>query len=635
MAIRDGDFEVRLGRIRSAGGSRKAVGFLKRIGRSANCRGSRSRGRSQRAISRSAFHRRVTVKASFKRMDAAGASKLRRHLDYIERDGTDRNGGPAQLYSSEGAEADNDDFVERAKHDRHHFRFIVSPEDADELKSLTDFTRDLVSQMERDLGTKLDWLAANHYDTGQPHTHLIIRGRRDDGRDLVIPRDYISRGLRERAQELAELELGPVSEIEGRRRIVRMVNQERLTAIDRAMFRRAHDGVIDLAASAPGGNPWMRQLEKRRLVHLATLGLADALGKGRWRLERTAEATLRRMGERSDIIKAMHRAMRDARVKRPIDGGAVFDPTTAENPFTGAVIAKGVADDVNDRAYLVIDSHEGRPRYVEIGGADTLENFQKGWIVTTAPGNRAPLPSDHTIARIAAANDGCYSAALHRTANRSAQPEFIEAHIRRLEAIRRAGHATRNPDGSWTVPADYLNRAAEFEKSTALQRGAMVQVESRLSLSRMQTAIGATWLDRHLREFDDAPDARGFGAELEMARKARLRFLAERGFVAKDSARLSNQTLDALQVHDLDAAGKTFSDNIGKLYARAPARGRIDGVYREVVDRPSGRFAVIERTKDFTLVPWRDMLERYRGQRISGLIRESSISWKLSRGRNL
>lgn len=632
MARRDGEFEVRLGRIRAASGSKRAVGFLKRVRRSTNFRASRSGGRSQRAVSRSQFHRRVTVKASFKRMDAAGVSKLRRHLDYIERDGTDRNSGPARLYSNDGAEVNKDAFVERAKDDRHHFRFIVSPEDADELKNLTDFTCDLVSQMERDLGTKLDWVAANHYDTGQPHTHLIIRGRRDDGRDLVIPRDYISRGLRERAQELAELELGPVSEIEGRRRMARMVSKDRFTAIDRAMFRRAQDGVIDLAASAPRGKLWMRQLEKRRLAHLATLSLADPLGKGRWRLNENAEAILRRMGERGDIIKAMHRAMGDARVNRAIDAGAVFDPMTEEKPVTGAVIAKGIADDINDRAYLVIDSVEGRPRYVEIAGADNLEDYQNGWIATAALANNAHLPSDRTIAEIAAANNGRYSSAMHKEADRSARPEYIQTHIRRLEAMRRAGHATRLQGGSWTVPADYLTRVADFEKAKAIQRGAIVIVKSRLSLSRMQTVIGATWLDQHLRDFDDMADARGFGAELEAARKARLRFLAERGFIAGDHRRLSRETIDELRKADLDAAGRTLSETICKPYSRAPSRGRIDGVYREAIDRPSGRFAVVERAKNFTLVPWRDVLERNRGKAVSGLIGRDGINWRLSRG---
>src|SRR5438552_5887455 len=33
-------------------------------------------------------------------------------------------------------------------------------------------TRDLMRQMETDLGTKLDWIAVDHHNTGHPHTHI-------------------------------------------------------------------------------------------------------------------------------------------------------------------------------------------------------------------------------------------------------------------------------------------------------------------------------------------------------------------------------------------------------------------------------------------------------------------------------
>ena len=53
-------------------------------------------------------------------------------------------------------------------------------------------------QMEEDLGTKLDWVAADHFNTGHPHSHIVVRGRDDEGNDLVIVRDYISHGMRAR-----------------------------------------------------------------------------------------------------------------------------------------------------------------------------------------------------------------------------------------------------------------------------------------------------------------------------------------------------------------------------------------------------------------------------------------------------
>jgi type IV secretory pathway VirD2 relaxase len=70
--------------------------------------------------------------------------------------------------------------------DRHHFRFIVSPDDAAEMTDLRAFARELVADMERDLGTKLDWIGVDHYNTDNRHLHILVRGKADDDRDLVI-----------------------------------------------------------------------------------------------------------------------------------------------------------------------------------------------------------------------------------------------------------------------------------------------------------------------------------------------------------------------------------------------------------------------------------------------------------------
>ena len=128
-------------------------------------------------------------------------------------------------------------FAERREDDRHHFRFIISPEDAAELADLRAFTRELMQDAERDLGTKLDWVAVDHWNTDNPHVHVLIRGRADDGQDLVISRDYISRGFRDRAAERVTLELGPRSEHEIRTALEKEVEAERWTSLDRVAPR--------------------------------------------------------------------------------------------------------------------------------------------------------------------------------------------------------------------------------------------------------------------------------------------------------------------------------------------------------------------------------------------------------------
>ena len=67
--------------------------------------------------------------------------------------------------------------------------------------------------------------------------------------------------------------------------------------------------------------------------------------------------------------------------------------------------------------------------------------------------------------------------------------------------------------------------------------------------------------------------------------------------------------------------------------ARVESGQRIEGIYRRAVDLVSGRFTVIERSREFMLVPWRPVLERNLGKQVSGAIRGENISWELGRRR--
>jgi len=108
------------------------------------------------------------------------------------------------LRCSETDHTDDLGFAKRCQDDRHHFRFIVSPEDAAEMADLKSFTRDLVKQMEADPGTRLDRVAVDHWNTDNPHVHLLVRGIDRAGADLVISQDHISSGLRSRAEDLSK-----------------------------------------------------------------------------------------------------------------------------------------------------------------------------------------------------------------------------------------------------------------------------------------------------------------------------------------------------------------------------------------------------------------------------------------------
>uniref|UniRef100_UPI003A89E341 relaxase/mobilization nuclease domain-containing protein n=1 Tax=Sphingomonas sp. GlSt437 TaxID=3389970 RepID=UPI003A89E341 len=174
-------------------------------------RGQSNFGRGRTAFARSrlfAPSRRVAVKV-LPVVQRGRMAPLSAHLAYLKREGVTREGSPAHMFGADTDRADDRAFAERCKDDRHHFRIIVSPEDATELSDLREYTRDLVRQMEVDLGTRLEWVAVDHWNTDNPHVHLLVRGVDDQGADLRMSREYISHNLRSRAEELAFAELGP------------------------------------------------------------------------------------------------------------------------------------------------------------------------------------------------------------------------------------------------------------------------------------------------------------------------------------------------------------------------------------------------------------------------------------------
>ena len=253
--------------------------------------------------------RRVTIKARLVNLAKAGPRSTVAHLRYIEREGVDRQGGPGHAYGPTADTADTTSFEARGREDRHQFRFIVSPEDAEQLDDLRTYTRHLMARIEADLGTRLDWVAVDHWNTDNPHTHVVLRGKDDTGKDLVISHDYIAVGMRHRAAELATEWLGPRTELEIQRTMQREVDHERWTSLDRALQREAKDGLVLPETLKDPGLQRQRQMLIGRLQRLQCMGLATEQQPGVWTIHPETEPTLRAMGERGDIIRNMQRAM--------------------------------------------------------------------------------------------------------------------------------------------------------------------------------------------------------------------------------------------------------------------------------------------------------------------------------------
>jgi type IV secretory pathway VirD2 relaxase len=402
MSRDDNEFRVRPGRSRDSGAasgrrSQKLAAQVQRAANKAGHAGSRRAGlkrgsgsgkaargrRTVAAMRRTPGQRRVTVMARIARHKGAHyrAAPLAKHIKYLERDGVSRDGRDASMFDARTDGADRDAFAGRCEDDRHHFRFIVSPEDAGDMEDLRSFTRELMADAAKDLGTELDWVAVDHWNTDNPHIHVLVRGVASDGTDLVIDRGYISEGLRFRAEELVTLELGPRTELDIRTALEREVDAERWTSLDRQLERLGQDtaGLVDLR---PGGDadPEMRRLLLGRAAKLEQLGLAAREGPAVWALEPGAENTLRDLSVRNDIIKTMHHAMSREGGRFDVSALALHQDVPSEQVI-GRLVERGLHDELTGSAYAIVDGVDGRTHHLRFKDMEMTGDAKAGSIV--------------------------------------------------------------------------------------------------------------------------------------------------------------------------------------------------------------------------------------------------------------
>ncbi len=594
-------------------------------------RGRVAAGIAGQRLSRNA--RRVVVKSRFVVLRKAGARSVSTHLRYIERDGTTRDGQKGQAYGPDTDTADLEAFEERGKGDRHQFRFIVSVEDAGELTELREYTRALMARMAVDLETRLDWVAVDHWDTDNPHTHVVLRGRSGEGRgaDLVIAPDYMAHGMRRRACELATEWLGPRTELEMRQSQQREVDQPRWTGLDRQLQRQAVVDVVDLKDSPDSSSGTLGAqrltLLRARLQRLEAMGLAEHLDAHRWRLAQRIEQTLTTMGERGDVLRTMHRAMK--REQREL----VTDPQ-ADVAVVGLIGAKGLDGELHDRPYLVIDGVDGRAYYLRLQANADLAELPVGGIVECKPPIR-----ERAVDRVVLdlTQQGIYTTAHHRAQLAQAgdcDPQAtVEVHVRRLEALRRRGIVERVADGVWAVPSDLLQKVQQH----GAQKDAWhaVELRSHLPLEQQIKAVGSTWLDRELVvSGSPQPAAQGFGAQVREAMSRRVDFLVGEGLAERRGQRvvLARNLLATLRDRELVMVGQQLQQETGKTWRPLRDSETCSCFYRRDVQLASGRFAVLDDRTEIFLVPWRASMSRFIRQQVSVEVHGATMNWKLMRG---
>ncbi|MBK6704103.1 MAG: hypothetical protein IPG56_10385 [Caulobacteraceae bacterium] len=140
---------------------------------------------------------------------------------------------------------------------------------------LKEFTRETMARMERDLGVELDWVAIDHHNTDNPHTHVIVRGVRRDGVELIIPRAYVSHGLREAARDVATDRIGARGREDERLRLDREAHAQSYNRLDQAIETElGKRSEILVQRLGKGRDPAFADAMKARARELARIGLA-------------------------------------------------------------------------------------------------------------------------------------------------------------------------------------------------------------------------------------------------------------------------------------------------------------------------------------------------------------------------
>jgi type IV secretory pathway VirD2 relaxase len=606
-------------------------------------------GSAAAGIAVRSFPQRVTVKSRVVRHSkysglGGAAAALREHVQYLGRRGVATEGGRGVLFDADGdlSPADVREFREGIVDDRHHFRFIVSPEAGSAL-DLQDYAREFVATLEADLGTPLQWLGVAHYDTDNPHLHLLVRGKDDHGGDLVINRDYMSHGMRLQAMELATRHLGPRLAEDIERSLKRDLKADRVTGIDLRLAQAAAThphGWVTALRSNDGSLARERQRlhTLTRLQHLESVGLAREVGPGIWQPDIDLLARLRALSTRGDIIKLMHERMRGG---NPSLSTVIFNkehpPTT---PVTGRVYGRGTVDELSDRHYLLVEARDGQAYYVPVGDYSEVPGQETavGAIVTIAPAPRGDgTAADRQIARIASQHGGVYDAVVHAGALAEGAwlppgvgaADYVNAHLKRAKALASRGVVEALGKDRFRVPPGLAERIHAMPPA-ARDSGGFIQVKrlSEKDLESQVTVNGVTWLDQELQRGAALEGAARVGAsrferQLATALKDRAAHLQSLSLAQEidGELRLRARFLDDLYERELQDAGRRLQGRYGeltRLQAGREIRGRIEGIEQ----LPSGPHVLLVSPSQFSLVP-----------AASGLARSVNKTVSLSVGR--
>ncbi|WP_443026503.1 DUF3363 domain-containing protein [Sphingomonas sp. HMP6] len=408
------------------------------------------------------------------------------------------------------------------------------------------------------------------------------------------------------------------------------------------MLNEAEGGALDLRHTPDDLRGQEDQtLRIRRLGKLEKMGLATETSPGVWELSDRLESTLRELGDRGDIVRTMQKAMRAEGHDRDPMSFQIHDAAPAM-PIVGRVVDKHLSDELGENLTLVIDGIDGRTHHISGVDQAKVADARIGSVIEIGATDAGPRPADRAIAGMA--EDGIYRPSRHLEQARfdgrvpSGDYEgFVDAHVRRLEALRRDGIVERIDVDQWRIPQDFEARAAAHDAGQGRQLN--ISVLSTFDLEKQIMADGTTWLDRRLvggGPSDIGPV--GFGQEVSQAMERRRERLIEQG----DATRQQNgrvlyrrDLLSTLEAREVARAGAELAASKPMPFRAAGDGETVSGTFTGTVQLTSGKFAIVEKSHEFTLVPWRPAIDRQVGKEVTGITQAGSVSWQLGRQRGI
>lgn len=546
-----------------------------------------------------------------------GASALRDHVRYISRPGAGKDGEKAVLFDAGTDGLGRKDFVSICQNDRHHFRFIISPENGHDINDFQLYVRNVMGLVEKDLGTKLEWISAAHFDTEDPHAHVIVRGRNDRGQDLVIGQDYIKEGIRKRAQEVATELLGERSLEDIQKSLEKEVNAMRVTSLDRFIEKQADaKRAIDVRARQNFGQSLFYEgVIKGRLKFLAGAGLAQENPPGIYTLKEDYQDVLSQIATKDDIVKRLYN-----KVELPIEGLSIYSMKSGEGPTVeGRVIAKGFYDEITDRKFIVVKEATGKLHYVPMGEFKRYDDLEEGSLVRVRPGEAGTGKADYNIATMAEINQGVYDPRQHLAHIERHQQyiaadersKYLEAHIIRLGTLEKNGVVEPLGDGRYSVPKDIIAKGEEITRAiNEREKKRFYPITTILSATPPEKLVSApkkTWLDKELYKHSTGklpPVA--YDSEINAALSKRREWLVKHDlaiiqsngtFALRDNAL---RKLDKLEVYN---AGRGVAKKMGIEFNDAQVHINTVMRYEGHIELETGPWAVISRGNSLHLAP--------------------------------